>query len=178
MNVIATMNAGAIPSDVWVQDMKVGGGRIIGEACHYFDLMVFLTGSKIKAVCMNALGSNPSENTDNASVLVKMENGSSGVVNYFANGSKSYSKERLEVFSHEKVLIMDNFIKTTGYGTKGFSKLKTKLDKGHKTQFGSILEKIKDGDIGIIPYDELINVTKASLASIESLKQGSWVNVE
>lgn len=178
MNVIATMNAGAIPSDVWVHDMKVGGGRIIGEACHYFDLMVFLTGSKIKAVCMNALGANPSENTDNASVLVKMENGSSGVVNYFANGSKSYSKERLEVFSHEKVLIMDNFIKTTGYGTKGFSKLKTKLDKGHKTQFGSILEKIKDGDIGIIPYDELINVTKASLASIESLKQGSWVNVE
>lgn len=178
MNVIATMNAGAIPSDVWVHDMKVGGGRIIGEACHYFDLMVFLTGSKIKAVCMNALGANPSENTDNASVLVKMENGSSGVVNYFANGSKSYSKERLEVFSHEKVLIMDNFIKTTGYGTKGFSKLKTKLDKGHRTQFGSILEKIKDGDIGIIPYDELINVTKASLASIESLKQGSWVNVE
>ena len=61
-----------------------------------------------------------------------MENGSSGVVNYFANGAKSYSKERLEVFSQEKVLIMDNFMKTTGYGFKGFSKLKTKLDKGHK----------------------------------------------
>ncbi|QNM85779.1 bi-domain-containing oxidoreductase [Polaribacter pectinis] len=178
MNIVATMNAGAIPSDVWVHDMQVGGGRIIGEACHYLDLMVYLTGSKIKTVCMNALGENPAENTDNASILVKMENGSSGVVNYFANGSKSYSKERLEVFSQEKTLIMDNFIKTSGYGTKGFSKLKTKLDKGHKTQFGLILEEIKKGSIALIPYDELINVTKASFAAIQSLKEAKWVDVE
>lgn len=177
MNVIATMNAGVIPPEVWVHDMKVGGGRIIGEACHYLDLIVFLTGSKIKAVCMNALGENPQENTDNASILVKLENGSTGVVNYFANGSKSYSKERLEVFSQEKTLIMDNFIKTRGYGTKGFSKLKTKLDKGHKAQFGQILEKIKEGSVELIPYDELINVTKASFAAIQSLKEGKWIEI-
>ncbi|WP_418637378.1 bi-domain-containing oxidoreductase [Winogradskyella sp.] len=177
MNIIATMNAGVIPPEVWVHDLEVGGGRIIGEACHYLDLMVFLTGSKIKAVCMNALGENPAENTDNASILVKMENGSTGVVNYFSNGSKSYAKERLEVFSQEKTLIMDNFIKTSGYGTKGFSKLKTKLDKGHKEQFGSILEKIKGGDVALIPYEELINVTKASFAAIQSLKEGKWIEV-
>ena len=177
MNIIATMNAGLIPPQVWVHDMEVGGGRIIGEACHYLDLIVFLTGSKIKAVCMNALGENPSENTDNASILVKMENGSTGVVNYFANGSKSYAKERLEVFSQEKTLIMDNFIKTTGYGTKGFSKLKTKLDKGHKAQFGSIIEKLKQGDVSLIPYEELINVTKASFAAIQSLKDGKWIKI-
>ena len=178
MNIVATMNAGLIPPDVWVHDMEVGGGRIIGEACHYLDLMVFLSGSKIKAVCMNALGENPEENTDNASILVKMENGSTGVVNYFANGSKSYAKERLEVFSQGKTLIMDNFIKTTGYGIKGFSKLKTKLDKGHKAQFKSILEKIKDGDVTLIPYEELINVTKASFAAIQSLKDGKWSKIE
>ena len=126
---------------------------------------------------MNALGENPAENTDNASILVKMENGSTGVVNYFANGSKSYAKERLEVFSHEKTLIMDNFIKTTGYGTKGFSKLKTKLDKGHKAQFGSIIEKLKQGDVSLIPYEELINVTKASFAAIQSLKDGKWIKI-
>ncbi|MGB0879312.1 MAG: bi-domain-containing oxidoreductase [Polaribacter sp.] len=177
MNIIATMNAGAIPPEVWVHDMEVGGGRIIGEACHYLDLIVYLTGSNIKSVCMNALGENPAENTDNASILVKMENGSTGVVNYFANGSKSYSKERLEVFSQEKTLIMDNFRKTYGYGVKGFSKLKTKLDKGHKAQFGLILEKIKQGDVALIPYDELINVTKASFAAIQSLKEGRWVEV-
>lgn len=178
MNIVATMNAGAIPPEVWVHDMAIGGGRIIGEACHYLDLMVYLSGSKIKSVCMNALGENPAENTDNASILVKMENGSTGVVNYFANGAKSYAKERLEVFSQEKVLIMDNFIKTTGYGVKGFSKLKTKLDKGHKSQFGQIVEKIKDGSVELIPYEELINVTKASFGAIQSLKEGAWVNID
>ncbi|MGB6269774.1 MAG: bi-domain-containing oxidoreductase [Olleya sp.] len=178
MNVIATMNAGAIPPNVWVHDMAVGGGRIIGEACHYLDLIVYLTGSKIKEVCMNALGQNPEENTDNASILVKLENGSTGVINYFSNGAKSYSKERLEVYSQEKTLTMDNFIKTTGYGTKGFSKLKTKLDKGHKAQFHKIVESLKKGSVELIPYSELINVTKASFAAIESLKSGQWVEIQ
>ncbi len=177
MNIIATMNAGTIPPEVWVHDMQIGGGRIIGEACHYLDLMVFLSGSKIKAVCMNALGENPAENTDNASILVRMENGSTGVINYFANGSKSYPKERLEVFSQERTLIMDNFIKTTGYGVKGFSKLKTKLDKGHKSQFQQITQKIKEGSIALIPYEELLNVTKASFAAIQSLKEGKWIEI-
>lgn len=178
MNIVATMNAGAIPPDVWVHDMTVGGGRIIGEACHYLDLMVFLSGSKIKAVCMNALGENPAENTDNASILVKMVNGSTGVINYYSNGSKSFSKERLEVFSQEKVLVVDNFIKTSGYGVKGFSNMKTKLDKGHKAQFSQIVKKIKQGSVALIPYEELINVTKASFAAIQSLKEGSWVTIE
>ena len=178
MNIVATMNAGAIPSEFWVHDIAIGGGRIIGEACHYLDLMVFLTGSKIKAVCTNALGNNPSENTDNASILVKMENGSTGVVNYFANGVKSYAKERLEVFSQGKVFIMDNFIRTSGFGVKGFSKLKTKLDKGHKAQFCQIVERIKGGSVELIPYEELINVTNASFAAIQSLKDSSWVSIE
>ena len=80
MNVIATMNAGNIPANVWVHDMKVGGGRIVGEACHYMDLITFLTGSKIKSVCMNAMGVNPQANTDNASILLAYENGSTGVI--------------------------------------------------------------------------------------------------
>lgn len=178
MNLIATMNAGFIPSSVWVHDMAVGGGRIIGEACHYLDLMVYLTGSKIKAVCMNAMGENPNENTDNASILVRLENGSTGVVNYFSNGSKAYSKERLEVYSQERTLVMDNFIQTKGFGFKGFSNMKTKLDKGHKSQFAGFVKKAKAGEgVGMIPYDELINVTKASFAAIESLKTGGWVSV-
>ena len=73
---------------------------------------------------------------------------------------------------------MDNFIKTLGYGVKGFSKLRTKLDKGHKAQFSQIIEKINKGSIQLIPYDELINVTKASLAAIESLKKGAWIKVD
>ncbi len=177
MNIIATMNAGYIPPESWVHDLKVGGGRIIGEACHYLDLLVYISGSEIKSVCMNALGQNPIENTDNASILVKMKNGSTGVINYFANGSKSYPKERLEIFSNGKVIIMDNFIKTFGYGFKGFSKFKTKMDKGHKSQFSQIIKNLELGTIDLIPYSELINVTKASFASLESLKNSSWITI-
>lgn len=178
MNVIATMNAGFIPANVWVHDMKVGGGRIVGEACHYIDLITFLTGSKVKSVCMNAMGENPEENTDNVTILLKYENGSTGVINYFANGSKAYSKERVEVFSQERTLIMDNFRKTEGFGTKGFSKLKTSLDKGHKNQFHSLIKKVKDGGNPLIPLEEIINTTKASFAAIESLKTKTWVDIE
>jgi len=177
MNINLTMNAGAIPKNAWVHDMAVGGGRIIGEACHYIDLIVFLTGSKIKSVCMNALGQNPSENTDNASLLLKLENGSTGVINYFSNGSKSYSKERIEVFSQEKNLIMDNFKVTKGYGFKNFSKLKTKQNKGHKQQFLLMLEKIQKGGVDLISFEELKNVTEASFASIQSLKEGKWIDL-
>lgn len=177
MNVIATMNAGAIPANVWVHDMLVGGGRIIGEACHFMDLITFLTGSRIKAVCMNAMGPNPQVNTDNASILLEYENGSTGVINYFSNGSKAYSKERVEVYSQERTLIMDNFRTTEGYGFKGFTKLKTGLDKGHKAQFALLRERLKSGGPALIPFDEIINTTKASLAAIESLKSRAWVNV-
>ncbi|TCD02696.1 bi-domain-containing oxidoreductase [Pedobacter psychroterrae] len=177
MNVIATMNAGHIPANVWIHDMKVGGGRIIGEACHFIDLITFLTGSKVKAVCMNAMGPNPQENTDNASILLEYENGSTGVINYFSNGSKAYSKERIEVYSQERTAIMDNFRVTTGYGFKGFSKLKTGLDKGHKEQFKLLIDVLKDGGKPLIPIDEIINTTKASFAAIESLKTKSWVTI-
>jgi predicted dehydrogenase len=178
MNIIATMNAGTIPPNVWVHDLKIGGGRIIGEACHYIDLIVYLSGSLVKEVCMNAMGNNPNENTDNASILLKMQNGSTAVINYFANGSKAYSKERLEVFSQERTIIMDNFISTKGYSVKGFNKLKTKLDKGHKNQFKLMVDNVKNGKgIELIPYNELMNVTKASFAAIESIKTGKWVKV-
>lgn len=178
VNVTATMNAGFIPSNVWIHDMKVGGGRIIGEACHFIDLMVYLTGSKVTAVCMNAMGVNSQEDTDNASILLKFENGSNGVINYFANGSKAYSKERLELYSQERTITMDNFRKTTAYGFKNFSGLKTSLDKGHKNQFTSLIEKTQSGGQALIPFDEIVNVTKASFAAIESLKSAAWVKVK
>ena len=177
MNVIATMNAGNIPSNVWVHDMQIGGGRIIGEACHFIDLITYLTGSKVKSVCMNAMGINPEENTDSGSILLKYENGSTGVINYFSNGSKAYSKERIEVYSQDRTLVMDNFRKTVGYGFKGFSSLKTRLDKGHKNQFHRLINTVKNGGAPLIPVDDLINTTKASFAAIESLKSNKWIEL-
>lgn len=178
INIIATMNAGFIPKDVWVHDMEVGGGRIIGEACHYIDLCSYLTGSKVIAVCMNAMGLNPEENTDNASILLKYENGSNAVINYFANGSKSYSKERVEVYSQERTLIMDNWRKLKGYGFKGFSNSSSKQDKGHFNQFQSLVEQQKKGGAPIISFDDIVNTTKATFAAIDSLKEGKWIFVK
>lgn len=178
INVIATMNAGYIPPDVWVHDLQVGGGRIIGEACHYMDLLVFLTGAHISKVCMNSLGENPEDSTDNASILLQFSNGSNGVINYFSNGSKAYSKERIEVYSNEKTAIVDNFRKTTFYGFKKASDLRTKLDKGHSKQFNMYVDFLKKGGEGLIAQSEIVNVTLASFAALKSLKEKSWVNVE
>lgn len=178
VNIIATMNAGFIPTNVWVHDMEVGGGRIIGEACHYIDLCCYLSGSRVKAVCMNSLGENPEENTDNASILLKMENGSNAVINYFANGSKAYSKERIEVYNQERTLIMDNWRKLKGYGFKGFKSAKSGQDKGHAEQFRLLKESVKSGGKPIVPIEDIVNVTQASFAAIESLKRGVWVDVE
>ena len=178
MNIIATMNAGFIPSNVWVHDMEVGGGRIIGEACHYMDLCVHMTGSKIESVCMQGMGVNPEDNTDNASILLKFENGSTAVINYFANGSKSYSKERLEVYSQERTYIMDNFRSTKGFGVKGFKNVKTKLDKGHNDQFAEYIGFLKKGGKALIEFDEIVNVTRASFATILSLKENRWVQIK
>lgn len=176
-NIIATMNAGHIPPEVWVHDMEVGGGRIIGEACHYMDLICFLSGSRIASVCMNALGQNPAEHTDNASILLRMENGDQGVIHYFSNGHKSYSKERIEAYSEGKTLIMDNFRALYGYGFKGFSKQKGKQDKGHRAQFERFVQNIKADGPPLIPFHSLANTTAASFAALESLKRQQWVEV-
>lgn len=176
-NIVATMNAGYIPPEVWVQDMEVGGGRIIGEACHFIDLCSFLADSKVIAVCMNALGENPQENTDNVSILLKYENGTNAVINYFANGSKSYAKERVEVFSQEKVLVLDNWRRLEGFGVKGFSKMTGTMDKGHKRQFALLNERVQKGGEALIPFESIVNTTRASFACIESLKKKAWVEI-
>lgn len=177
MNIIATMNAGSIPANVWIHDMNIGGGRIIGEACHFIDLITYFTGSKVESVCMNAMGLNPNENTDTATILLKYENGSTGVINYFANGSKSYPKERIEIYSQERTAVIDNFRLTTGFGFKNFSKLKTSLDKGHKEQFQLLIKQVKNGGNPLIPFDDIVNTTKASFAAISSLKNNSWISI-
>lgn len=177
-NIVATMNAGFIPADVWVHDLEVGGGRIIGEACHFIDLCSYIADSEVVAVCMNAMGENPEENTDNATILLKYANGTNAVINYFANGSKSYAKERVEVFAQEKVFVLDNWRKLTGFGVKGFSKMSGTMDKGQKIQFATINERIQKGGTALIPFESIVNTTRASLAAIQSLKEGKWIEIK
>lgn len=177
-NIVATMNAGEIPSDMWVHDMEVGGGRIIGEACHFIDLCSYIAGSKVIAVCMNALGEHPEENTDNASILLRYANGTNAVINYFANGSKSYAKERVEVYAQGKVLVLDNWRKLTGYGIKGFSSMSGRMDKGQQNQFNQLTLRLVNGGAPLIPFEEIENTTKTAIAAIESLREGTWINID
>lgn len=176
-NIVATMNAGFIPKEMWVHDMEVGGGRIIGEACHFIDLCSYIAGSHVIKVCMNAMGENPEESTDNASILLKYANGTNAVINYFANGSKSYAKERIEVFCEQKVLVIDNWRKLIGYGVKGFSKMSGTMDKGQKNQFALLNKQLQNGGSSLIPLDSIVNTTKACFAAIESLKEQSWISL-
>ncbi len=176
-NIVATMNAGFIPKDMWVHDMEIGGGRIIGEACHFIDLCSFIAGSSVVSVCMNALGENPEESTDNVSILLRYKNGSNAVINYFANGSKSYPKERVEVFSQGKVLTLENWRKLRGYGIKGFSRKIGSMDKGQKAQFALLNEQMINGGPSLIPFESIYNTTKASFAAIRSLKENRWIDV-
>jgi len=176
LNIVATMNAGNIPANSWVHDMEVGGGRIIGEACHYIDLCSFLAGSKIRSVCMNSMGKVFLDNTDNASIMLKYENGTNAVINYFANGSKAYSKERIEVYSQGRTLVLDNWRTLRGYGFSGFSKSSTRLDKGHREQFRQLAQSVKTGR-PIIPFDEIVSTMRAVFSAIKSMKENRWIDI-
>ena len=178
ISIIATMNAGYIPIDVWVHDPLVGGGRIIGEACHFIDLALFLTGSQIESVNMLALGISPSQITDTGSIHLKFENGSIGIINYFSNGNKSYQKERVEVFENGRTMIMDNFSRLELFGYSGKKIYKGKQDKGHKIQFRQWYEEMKsDKTESLIPFNQIMNVSWASILAVESILKNEWVTI-
>ena len=185
MNIVATINAGFVPANSWVHDRVVGGGRILGEACHFVDVITFLTGSRVVSVCLSAMGQQPTETSDSASLLLRYENGSTGVVNYFSNGSKAYAKERVEVYSQERTLVLDNFRTLTGYGFKGFSRVSGRQDKGHTEQMKRLIKAVRVGytaepgkpDDMLIPFADIINTTQTMFAALQSLRESRWIDV-
>jgi predicted dehydrogenase/threonine dehydrogenase-like Zn-dependent dehydrogenase len=178
MTVIVTVNAGFVEQGSWLHDPMIGGGRLLGEGCHFFDLISYLTGSSIVSVCMNATGRTISATTDNATVMLRYENGSTGVINYCCQGHKAHAKERIEVHAAGQTLILDNFRTLTGYGFQKFSGMKTSQDKGHKEQFNRLLSHIRTSGGPVIPFNEIVNTSRATFASMESLKKGSWIHLQ
>ena len=174
-----TANAGIIPPNVWVHDPQKGGGRIIGEACHFIDLFVYLTGSRIISVAAFQMGKGVAVQEDKMSIILQFEDGSIGNVDYFANGSKQYPKETLEIFSEGRVVRMENFRRTTGYGFKGFRKFGTfRQNKGHAEEFASFVERVSQGGPPLIPLPELINVTLASFAAVTAAKENRVIQLD
>lgn len=170
---IMTMNAGAIPADHWTQDNTVGGGRIIGEACHFIDLMRYLAGSEIVSVQARRMGDNAHQaiTEDKAAIILGFADGSFGTIHYFANGSSSFPKERIEVFAAGRVLQLDNFLKLKGFGWPGFSKMNLwRQDKGQAACCQAFLSAIKDGKACPIPAEEVFEVARVSIEVAEQLR--------
>ena len=159
---IMTVNAGAIPSEHWTQDPGLGGGRIIGEACHFIDLLRYLCGEPIVGYEAAYLGQNALK--DNAALILTFEDGSVGSVHYLANGHKSLPKERLEVFCGGRALQLDNFRKLKGYGWPGFRKMNLwRQDKGQRACAAAFLQAVREGKPSPIRFDEIAEVSRVTI---------------
>jgi predicted dehydrogenase/threonine dehydrogenase-like Zn-dependent dehydrogenase len=158
---VMTVNAGAIPAEHWTQDSEIGGGRIIGEACHFIDLLRFLAGTPIVEWRRMDMAS---ATKDTLSLQLAFEDGSIGTVHYFANGPKSFPKERLEVFAGGRALQLDNFRKLTGFGWPGFGKMNLwRQDKGQKACAAAFVRAVESGGSAPIPLEELIEVARVTI---------------
>ena len=158
---VMTINAGAIPADHWTQDRQVGGGRIVGEVCHFIDLLRYLAASPIQS-CQRSLMD--SSTNDTLSLQLAFKNGSIGTVHYFANGPKSFPKERLEVFAAGGVLQLDNFRKMQGFNWPGFKKMNlSRQDKGQKACAKVFMDAVRDGGDAPICVDEIFEVSQLSI---------------
>ncbi len=171
------VNAGIVPPDHWVHDPEVGGGRIIGEACHFIDLACYIAGSKAKTIQAVALASSPSLN-DTVSINIVFQNGSIASINYYSNGNKNVPKERVEVFSNGTVCIIDDFKSMDILSEKGKKTLKLKgQDKGHSTQFNLVISSLSKGVLFPISFDEIYHSSLLTLEAIRSIKESRVVEL-
>lgn len=165
---VMTVNAGAIPATHWTQDLQIGGGRIVGEACHFIDLLRYLTGAQIRAFKRSTLAA---ATEDTLTIQLEFDDGSIGTVHYFANGSKSFPKERLEVFAAGRVLRLDNFIKLTGFDWPAFKKMNLwRQDKGQKACAAAFVQAVRTGGSAPIPFSELVEVSRVAIELAEPVK--------
>jgi predicted dehydrogenase/threonine dehydrogenase-like Zn-dependent dehydrogenase len=164
---VMTVNAGAIPANHWTQDREVGGGRLIGEGCHFIDLLRFLAASPIDRSELVVMGDTT---RDSVTISLVFADGSIGTVHYLANGVKSFPKERLEVFAAGRVLQLDNFRRLTGFGWQGFSKMNLwRQDKGQSACAAAFVQAVREGRPSPVPLAELLEVARVSIELAEKV---------
>ena len=171
MSMVYRVNAGAIPSGHWMQNPEVGGGRIIGEACHFVDYMTYLNGSlpvEVSAAVMDE----PSHLEDTVTISLRFENGSIGTVHYFANGPKTLPKEQIEVFRSGAAGVLSDFKELRVY--RGGKPSRTRLlgqSKGQSQMMARFLDAVRGGKQSPIPFDEIYAGMKATLLAVESARR-------
>ena len=165
------INAGALPPTHWLHDTAQGGGRIIGEACHFIDFLTFLVGKSPISVSAVALEDYNNDKQDNVQLTFRYDDGSVGTVTYLANGNRNFPKERLEVFCGGKIAVLDDF-RTLEMITENHRKItRSRLaqDKGHAIAWNRFIHAVRTGTAAPISYDELCSTSTASFAALEAL---------
>jgi predicted dehydrogenase len=167
---IVTVNAGVIPANHWTRDAHVGGGRIIGEACHFVDLLRFLADNPIVEAQRQPRGGNTGAADDSATLLLRFADGSDGTIHYLASGHRAFPKERIEVFCAGRVLQLDNFRRLRGYGWAGFSSARWwRQDKGQRALVEAFMHAVRSGGAPPIPFAEIIEVSRVVIALGEAV---------
>ncbi|MFZ5878178.1 MAG: bi-domain-containing oxidoreductase [Chloroflexota bacterium] len=172
MHVHYRVNAGYIPLNHWTHDEVLGGGRIIGEGCHFVDFITFLVGVAPVRVTAQALPNGGKYREDNVSMTFTFPDGSIGVVDYLANGDKSFPKERVEVFCGGSIAILDDFVSLMTIRDGKKKEERKAQDKGWKAEMEAFAKAIRAGGAAPIPYEQLIGVTQATFAAVESIRSG------
>jgi predicted dehydrogenase/threonine dehydrogenase-like Zn-dependent dehydrogenase len=170
------VNAGYIPLNHWTQNPEQGGGRIIGEACHFIDLIAFLVGAPPVSVTAHALPNQGKYREDNVSMTFTFPDGSLGVVDYLASGDKSYPKERLEVFCEGMIAVLDDYVSLTIIKDGKKSVQSGAQDKGWKNEMTAFAQSIREGTEPPIPYEHLVGITRSTFAAVESIRTGNKIN--
>lgn len=168
---ILTVNAGAVPEEHWTQDRARGGGRIIGEACHFIDLLRFLAGAPFAGFKASCIGGDATRREDKASITLEFADGSIGTIHYAANGHRSFPKERLEVFCAGRILQLDNFRTLRAWGWPGLTRHSLwRQDKGQRACARAFVGAVRAGGPSPIPFDELIEVAQLTLDVDDALR--------
>lgn len=173
------INAGYLPLNHWTQDLEQGGGRIIGEACHFVDFITFLAGAAPIAVSANGLPDGGRYREDNVTMAFTFPDGSLGVVSYLANGDKAFPKERVEVFASGRVAVLDDFrsLELVAGGRHQVQRSRLRQDKGHAAEWVAFASALRAGGPPPIPYEQLLGVTRSTFAAVEALRSGKTVQI-
>jgi len=174
------VNAGMLPRDHWTSDPEVGGGRILGEVCHFVDFLMFLSGSLPVEVQARPLSIVGGHDDDNVMVSLRFGNGSEGTIHYLANGDRAFSKERVEVFGGGAVAVLDDFrkLEMIRFGKKTTVHSRWKQDKGHRAEWQAFAEAVRSGGPEPIPFESIVGATLATLSILESRATGRPVAVD
>jgi predicted dehydrogenase len=173
------VNAGYVPSDHWVQDPDQGGGRIIGEVCHFIDFLTFLTGTLPKRVDARALPGDGRYHDDNVVITLEFAGGSLGTITYVANGDAAFPKERVEIFGGGTTAVLDDFrrLELVKRGRKKVHKSRLRQDKGHQGECNAFFAAVRRGSSLPIPFEELVATTLTTFGIIESLRGGTPIEL-